>query len=57
MQANAGGNDSESEQIFLELEQRHFSLKREHDAVCYERDSIKGNHILILNLNYLETIY
>ena len=38
----------ENEQIFLELEQRHFSLKREHDAVCHERDNIKGIVNIIL---------
>lgn len=37
----------EVDQIYLDLEQRHFSLKREHDAVCYERDAIKGTYYVI----------
>ena len=31
-----------SEQIFHDLEQRHLLLRKEHDAVCIERDAMKG---------------
>lgn len=29
------------EQLFHELEQRHVSLRSEHDAVCHERNVLK----------------
>ena len=35
--------EQDNEQLFLNLEQRYVSLKNEHDAVCRERDFIKGN--------------
>ena len=34
--------DAAAEQIFHDLEQRHLLLRKEHDAVCIERDAVKG---------------
>ena len=36
----------DNDQIFHDLEQRYLSLKREHDAVCVERDSVKGSDLI-----------
>ena len=33
---------SEIEQLFHNLEQRHISLRKEHEAVCIEREGAKG---------------
>lgn len=34
--------DSDSEQIFHDLEQRHVLLRKEHDVVCIEKEAFKG---------------
>jgi hypothetical protein len=34
--------DSDSEQIFHDLEQRHILLRKEHDVVCVEKEAFKG---------------
>jgi hypothetical protein len=36
--------DSDSEQMFHDLEQRHVLLRKEHDVVCIEREAFKGDH-------------
>jgi hypothetical protein len=35
--------DSDSEQMFHDLEQRHVLLRKEHDVVCSEREAFKGD--------------
>jgi hypothetical protein len=35
--------DSDSEQMFHDLEQRHVLLRKEHDVVCIEREAFKGD--------------
>ena len=37
--------DSQQEQLFHDLEQRHVSLRKEHEAVCIERDALRGENI------------
>ncbi len=33
--------DVENEQLFHDLEERHISLRKEHEATCAERDALK----------------
>ena len=48
---------SEIEQLFHNLEQRHISLRKEHEAVCIEREGAKGFEFLLLILIFIWIFY
>jgi hypothetical protein len=49
--------DSDSEQMFHDLEQRHVLLRKEHDVVCVEREAFKGDQNVASTVRYYFDYY
>ena len=49
--------DSQQEQLFHDLEQRHVSLRKEHEAVCIERDALRGENTHIYIYIYIHLFF
>ena len=49
--------DSQQEQLFHDLEQRHVSLRKEHEAVCIERDALRGISMHIMSLFFVSVFF
>ena len=48
--------DSDSEQMFHDLEQRHLLLRKEHDVVCIEKEAFKGNQMVMNKMRKITTV-
>jgi hypothetical protein len=48
--------DSDSEQMFHDLEQRHLLLRKEHDVVCIEKEAFKGKQMVMNKIRKITTV-